>query len=415
MGISEVTGLRWRDLAERDGAGQVTVYGKGGKTGGVLLSAGTWTLLASLRGAAGPDEAVFRFRKAGALDASQVHRIVKAAAERAGLSAEVSATGCAMRTRATALTGARRSTSSSRPSGTPRSPPRAAICTPGRPIVQGRDSEDSAGEHLSLALPTSASMTKKKAATTPAGPETIAIDPSEPVHMKDLGGADSDRWNGRLITAIPGSHAPDQRNHIAQAVITGQMALKLTDPVEAMLSAQMIAANAASLDLYRRAWIPEQSFEARTSTRARRQGGPHRRPADRGTGSASRAGAAADHRQARHRQCRPGRRRRRDRRSGSGGGGMEAESQVNLMHWPMHQAPRCTARSKRTGSRAALRPLAAGGCAGCMGPAGCAEGQVQRPLPSRPVHRRDEGGPPPHPRPDKGSPRPRRVPITRIA
>src|SRR5829696_3684094 len=27
--ISEVTGLRWRDLAERDGAGQVTVYGKG--------------------------------------------------------------------------------------------------------------------------------------------------------------------------------------------------------------------------------------------------------------------------------------------------------------------------------------------------------------------------------------------------
>jgi hypothetical protein len=64
--------------------------------------------------------------------------------------------------------------------------------------------------------------------------------------------------------AIPGSHAPDQRNHIAQAVITGQMALKLTDPVEAMLSAQMIAANAAGLDLYRRAWIPEQSFEART-------------------------------------------------------------------------------------------------------------------------------------------------------
>ncbi|MFL5162019.1 MAG: hypothetical protein ACJ8CZ_06170, partial [Microvirga sp.] len=105
-------------------------------------------------------------------------------------------------------------------------------------------------------------------ATPPTGPETIAIDPSEPVHMKDLGGADSDRWNGHLISslvaAIPGSHAPDQRNHIAQAVITGQMALKLTDPVEAMLSAQMIAANAAGLDLYRRAWIPEQSFEART-------------------------------------------------------------------------------------------------------------------------------------------------------
>ena len=90
--ISEVTGLRWRDLSERDGAGQVTVYGKGGKTRVVLLSGGTWTLLAGLRGAAGPDEAVFRSRKGGGpLDESAVHRIVKAAAERAGLSAEVSA------------------------------------------------------------------------------------------------------------------------------------------------------------------------------------------------------------------------------------------------------------------------------------------------------------------------------------
>src|SRR3954469_12656104 len=63
--ISEVTGLRWRDLTERDGAGQVTVYGKGGKTRVVLLSAGTWTLLSGLRGAAGLDEAVFRSRKGG--------------------------------------------------------------------------------------------------------------------------------------------------------------------------------------------------------------------------------------------------------------------------------------------------------------------------------------------------------------
>src|SRR5215207_8763473 len=28
---------------------------------------------------------------------------------------------------------------------------------------------------------------------------------------------------------------------------------------------------------------------------------------------------------------------------------MEAESAINPMHWSMHQAPRCTARSKRTG------------------------------------------------------------------
>ncbi|WP_313899048.1 tyrosine-type recombinase/integrase, partial [Methylobacterium sp. J-072] len=37
--ISEVCGLRWRDLAVRDEAGQATVFGKGGKTRVVLLSA----------------------------------------------------------------------------------------------------------------------------------------------------------------------------------------------------------------------------------------------------------------------------------------------------------------------------------------------------------------------------------------
>ncbi|MER2266677.1 tyrosine-type recombinase/integrase [Methylobacterium oxalidis] len=90
--ISEACGLRWRDLVAREAAGQVTVYGKGGKTRVVLLSAKTWGLLDALRGAAGPDDPVFRSRKGGGpLDASAVHRVVKAAAVRAGLSPEVSA------------------------------------------------------------------------------------------------------------------------------------------------------------------------------------------------------------------------------------------------------------------------------------------------------------------------------------
>lgn len=90
--ISEVCGLRWRDLAERDGAGQATVFGKGGKTRVVLLSAGTWRLLDALRGDVGPDDPVFRSRKGGGpLDESAAHRVVKAAAARAGLAVEVSA------------------------------------------------------------------------------------------------------------------------------------------------------------------------------------------------------------------------------------------------------------------------------------------------------------------------------------
>lgn len=35
--ISETCNLRWRDLAARDDAGQITIMGKGGKTGAILL------------------------------------------------------------------------------------------------------------------------------------------------------------------------------------------------------------------------------------------------------------------------------------------------------------------------------------------------------------------------------------------
>jgi integrase/recombinase XerD len=89
--ISEVCGLRWRDMVARDDAGQVTVFGKGGKTRTVLLPAALWRTLEPLRNASSADQPVFRSAKGGPLDPSQVHRIVKAAAARAGLSAEVSA------------------------------------------------------------------------------------------------------------------------------------------------------------------------------------------------------------------------------------------------------------------------------------------------------------------------------------
>ncbi len=41
--VSEICGLKLRDVQEREeGAGQITVYAKGGKTRGVLLSTETW-------------------------------------------------------------------------------------------------------------------------------------------------------------------------------------------------------------------------------------------------------------------------------------------------------------------------------------------------------------------------------------
>ena len=89
--VSEVVGLKVRDLAARDDAGQITVFGKGGRTRAVLLPASIWRELRRLTAFTDPDAAVFISREGGALDVSQVHRIVKLAAARAGLSEAVSA------------------------------------------------------------------------------------------------------------------------------------------------------------------------------------------------------------------------------------------------------------------------------------------------------------------------------------
>ena len=89
--VSEICGLRWRDTAARQGGGQVTLFGKGGKTRTVLLREKAWEEVIALRGAALEDEAVFASRKGrGQLDPSHVRRIVYAAARRAGIPQQVS-------------------------------------------------------------------------------------------------------------------------------------------------------------------------------------------------------------------------------------------------------------------------------------------------------------------------------------
>jgi integrase/recombinase XerD len=90
--VSELVAVRWRDLQPRDsGEGQVTVYGKGGKTRAVLLPAAVWADLQALGGAtAAADGPLFRSRKGGGLTARQAQRLVDAAAKRAGLRAGVS-------------------------------------------------------------------------------------------------------------------------------------------------------------------------------------------------------------------------------------------------------------------------------------------------------------------------------------
>jgi integrase/recombinase XerD len=89
--VSELCNLKWSDLQDRgDGCGQAIVFGKGGKTRVVLISHQVWNQVNGLRGDAGKNDPVFRSAKGGHLDQSQVFRIVKAAAVKAGVDGNVS-------------------------------------------------------------------------------------------------------------------------------------------------------------------------------------------------------------------------------------------------------------------------------------------------------------------------------------
>lgn len=89
--VSECCGLAWRDVQERAASGgQVTVLGKGGKTNTILLPASVWGLVSGLRGDAGTDAPVFRSRNGRHLHPTQVRRIVRMAAKRAGIAKAVS-------------------------------------------------------------------------------------------------------------------------------------------------------------------------------------------------------------------------------------------------------------------------------------------------------------------------------------
>jgi integrase/recombinase XerD len=88
--VSELVNLKWCDAVTRAGAGQITVFGKGGRTRSILLDEETWRTLAGLGAEATPADPIFRSRKGGGLDPSQVRRIIYAAARRAGLSQKIS-------------------------------------------------------------------------------------------------------------------------------------------------------------------------------------------------------------------------------------------------------------------------------------------------------------------------------------
>ncbi|MEA5511803.1 tyrosine-type recombinase/integrase [Crocosphaera sp. UHCC 0190] len=86
---TEVLSINWRDLRPRKEGGQVTVTGKGGKVRTVLISQNLYQQLQQLK-RSNKTDAVFTTCRGNRLDRHQLHRIVKAAAEKAGINEHTS-------------------------------------------------------------------------------------------------------------------------------------------------------------------------------------------------------------------------------------------------------------------------------------------------------------------------------------
>jgi integrase/recombinase XerD len=88
--VSELVGLNWSDFKETGGGAIVTVFGKGSKTRSLLIDEGLWSELQTLP-RSDKTSAVFLSRFENRLDRHAIHRMVKAAAIRAGINPHTSA------------------------------------------------------------------------------------------------------------------------------------------------------------------------------------------------------------------------------------------------------------------------------------------------------------------------------------
>jgi hypothetical protein len=99
---------------------------------------------------------------------------------------------------------------------------------------------------------------------------TLELDPDPKGKLKMLGGSLSDDWNMRLVNLVGNSLPIDHSNRglaneATKAVCQATADMAPADPVEGILIAQLMAANEASLAMYRKGWAqPAEYFQART-------------------------------------------------------------------------------------------------------------------------------------------------------
>jgi hypothetical protein len=85
-------------------------------------------------------------------------------------------------------------------------------------------------------------------------------------NMKQTGGGENHAWNDRIqrlvLSAIPTSR--EDLGAVGTAVFSGMIDINPADPIEGMLTSQLVIAHEAALAMYQRAWSqPPEHFEAR--------------------------------------------------------------------------------------------------------------------------------------------------------
>ena len=98
--------------------------------------------------------------------------------------------------------------------------------------------------------------------------QLVLKDPAhQPGKLKMLGGSGSDDWNqvlaSQTIQTLWAKSEGDELEEQLAATTAALAGIHPKDELEGMMAAQLIAAHNAAMECYRRAMIPQQSFEGR--------------------------------------------------------------------------------------------------------------------------------------------------------
>jgi hypothetical protein len=174
-----------------------------------------------------------------------------------------------------------------------------------------------------------------------------AIGPArQPGELKPIGGSGSDTSNTLLANQVARclstiGFTEEQRNSQFDATISGLIGISPPDEIEGMLAAQLIAAHVATMECYRRAVFPEQTFQGQRSTQSGEQALSHLHRTRGSSQPPPRQGTAKGHRGACTRsRRRPGSGRLSRTSSGPGEANSEDQPHAKQLTHPQ-QALRC--------------------------------------------------------------------------